>query len=123
MSYCGFFLTLSQVDSLRGLKKIATMPAMTDRHQIAPYPVRLPPDLRAALEASASEAGRSLHGEVLLRLQRSFDASLTLDPQSSAALADLVAKLNLLGGLEQKVDGVIAELASYRKTQKRSDRK
>lgn len=46
---------------------------MNDRHQIPPYPIRMPPDLRTLLEEAAKDGNRSLHAEILARLHRSFD--------------------------------------------------
>lgn len=41
----------------------------SDRHQILPYPLRLPADLRATLAADADKNQRSLHGEIIFRLK------------------------------------------------------
>lgn len=46
---------------------------MTDRHQQKPYPLRMPEDLRAQLEQAAKAGARSLHSEILARLEASFD--------------------------------------------------
>lgn len=45
---------------------------MSDRHSISPYPLRMPDDLRSALEAAAQGVGRSLHAEILARLESSL---------------------------------------------------
>lgn len=45
-----------------------------DRHQIKPYPIRMPDELRMYLEAKAKEKGRSLHSEVIRRLEESVHA-------------------------------------------------
>jgi len=45
---------------------------MSDRHQIQPYPIRMPPELRERLENSAKSGNRSLHAEIVARLQASF---------------------------------------------------
>lgn len=45
----------------------------SDRHSIAPYPLRLAPDLRGSLEESAKKGGRSLHAEIVSRLEKSFN--------------------------------------------------
>lgn len=39
---------------------------------IAPFPVRLPLDLREKLDSSCKEAGRSLNAEIVDRLEKSF---------------------------------------------------
>ncbi|CAJ49065.1 Arc family DNA-binding protein [Bordetella avium] len=52
---------------------------MSDRHQQTSYPLRMPPELREALERAAESSGRSLHAEIILRLQKSYleDAQVT----------------------------------------------
>lgn len=47
---------------------------MSDRHAVSPYPLRMPAELRAALEASAVGVGRSLHAEILARLEGALEA-------------------------------------------------
>jgi hypothetical protein len=45
---------------------------MADRHkQPISYPVRMPPDLRKVLQSSADRARRTLHAEIVLRLEDS----------------------------------------------------
>lgn len=44
-------------------------PLKTDRHQIPPYPLRLPSELKAILAADADKNQRSLHGEIIFRLK------------------------------------------------------
>ena len=51
---------------------------MNDRHAISPYPIRMPVELRRRLEESAKAGSRSLHAEIISRLEES------LDPQESA---------------------------------------
>ncbi|OWG18844.1 hypothetical protein KDK82_2324 [Delftia sp. K82] len=41
----------------------------TDRHQLPPTPVRIPPDLKTLLQAEAAANDRSLNGEILARLR------------------------------------------------------
>ena len=46
---------------------------MEDRHkQKLSYPLRMPDDLRSKLEDEANKIGRSLHAEILHRLEKSF---------------------------------------------------
>lgn len=45
---------------------------MSDRHTISPYPIRMPPELRALLESSANHGARSLHAEIIARLWSTF---------------------------------------------------
>ena len=48
--------------------------AMTsDRHSISPYPLRLDAELRGQLEKSAKSVGRSLHAEIVARLEKSLN--------------------------------------------------
>jgi hypothetical protein len=44
----------------------------TDRHQLTPTPVRIPPDFKAQLQAEAKANDRSLNGEILARLRSTF---------------------------------------------------
>nr|WP_157019833.1 Arc family DNA-binding protein [Acidovorax temperans] len=46
----------------------------TDRHQAPSYPLRMPDELKARVQAAAEESGRSLHAELLARLEGSFRA-------------------------------------------------
>lgn len=43
---------------------------MTPRKQTTPYPLRLPEDLRAYLEDQAAAGHRSLHAEIVMRLEQ-----------------------------------------------------
>lgn len=43
-----------------------------DRHKTMPYPLRLPPEVRAQLTAEAVKGRRSLNGEILFRLENSL---------------------------------------------------
>jgi hypothetical protein len=45
--------------------------AKTDR--IGPIPLRMTPEMNAALRASAAKANRSMHGEMVARLIHSLD--------------------------------------------------
>lgn len=64
----------------------------SDRHNIAPYPLRLQPEVRARLEAAAKESGRSLHAEIVARLEASFDVNA--NTTALAALAYRIAHLD-----------------------------
>ena len=44
----------------------------TDRHQAPSYPLRMPDELKAKIAESAEATGRSLHAELLVRLNESF---------------------------------------------------
>ncbi|WP_225782637.1 Arc family DNA-binding protein [Xenophilus sp. Marseille-Q4582] len=56
---------------------------MTDRHQLAPTPVRIPDDLKAQLKAEAIANDRSLNGEILARLRSTFKAKHTQQPSTT----------------------------------------
>lgn len=45
---------------------------MEEKPRTTPYPLRMPDDLRAKLEGSAKSGARSLHAEIISRLERSF---------------------------------------------------
>lgn len=66
---------------------------MSDRHAISPYPLRMPYELRTALEAAAVGVGRSLHAEILARL----DSSLQED--RSGLSDDLLESIGLQANL------------------------
>ncbi len=75
---------------------------MTDRHVISPYPVRMPPELREQLEESARKGSRSLHAEIIARLERSIESDLiglTRDAIDTLGLQSVLT-LTLLEGLD-----------------------
>lgn len=45
---------------------------MTEKKQAAPYPIRPSAELRRKLEEAARVAGRTLHSEIIARLEASF---------------------------------------------------
>jgi len=61
---------------------------MEDRHQITPYPLRVPPELRKRLEEAARDGGRSLNAEIVARLEQSFEPR-----ESAIVIEDLEALL------------------------------
>ncbi|HTH11619.1 MAG TPA: Arc family DNA-binding protein [Acidovorax sp.] len=56
----------------------------TDRHQAPSYPLRMPEDLKARVQAAAEASGRSLHAELLQRIQNSFEALPNSGAEESA---------------------------------------
>jgi len=44
----------------------------TERHQLSPYPLRIPVELRDRLQREADKNMRSLNAEIAYRLQRSL---------------------------------------------------
>lgn len=67
------------------------MQRMSDR--IPPYPLRMAETLRAQLESSAKDSGRSLNAEIAARLQASFDAQPSTEGAVTLELADARAKI------------------------------
>lgn len=51
---------------------------MSDRHQAPSYPLRMPEELRERLQEAAQETGRSMHAEIVHRLQQSFQPAVSL---------------------------------------------
>lgn len=54
---------------------------MSDRHQLTPTPVRIPPDFKAQLKAEAKANDRSLNGEILARLRSTFKTKRSTSTQ------------------------------------------
>jgi hypothetical protein len=71
--------------------------------------LRLPPDLKARVEAAAEESNRSMNGEIVARLEESFRAA------TDAELRKVAAELGLLllatAGTTAAVADVLVELA------------
>jgi hypothetical protein len=75
-----------------------TSPTNTRRptSHIAPFGVRMQPELKVKLEDAAVSSGRSLNAEIVDRLDRSFDAGLIeATPDSLMAIIEGMARLNL----------------------------
>ena len=64
-----------------------------DRHQIAPYPIRMPAELRQHLEEAARAATRSLHAEIISRLERTVSDAPAINGISMATLFDKLQEL------------------------------
>ena len=64
---------------------------------IAPFGLRMLPDLREKVEASAKASGRSMNAEIVARLERSFTLDLSQnmpkEPMSNERIAELLAAL------------------------------
>jgi len=75
---------------------------MNDRHAISPYPVRMPSELRKRLDESAREGSRSLHAEIISRLEESF-ASRDTKQLGMGELADLLIEMGRQKGLSVEV--------------------
>ncbi|MEL6584046.1 MAG: hypothetical protein AAFQ36_09460 [Pseudomonadota bacterium] len=61
--------------------------------RIAPYGLRMRPELKAALQEAADEGGRTLHAEIIVRLERSLISDDT-SPQDIQELKAMLTRLN-----------------------------
>lgn len=59
--------------------------------RIAPYGLRMPPDLKARVQSAADANGRTMHAEILATLEEAYPA---VDPD--AAILELIQELQLL---------------------------
>lgn len=76
---------------------------MSDRHSISPYPLRMPAELRAALEQAAVAAGRSLHAEILAKLETALRADRNAVPAELVDSVSMQASLTL--ALARELEG------------------
>ena len=60
----------------------------TDRHQAPSYPLRMPEELKTRVAEAASAAGRSLHAELLARIEEGLDQA-----QQVREMSNLVIRL------------------------------
>ncbi len=75
---------------------------MNDRHAISPYPIRMPSELRQRLDESARQGSRSLHAEIISRLEESF-ASQRTEPMGMGDLIDTLIEMGRQKGLSVEV--------------------
>ena len=73
---------------------LSTIQHMSDRHTIQPYPLRLQPELRTALEQAAKQRGRSLHAEIVARLEDTMRPTSEM-AQLLSRLEQIAAEKNL----------------------------
>ncbi|ODT01668.1 MAG: hypothetical protein ABS49_00780 [Erythrobacter sp. SCN 62-14] len=71
---------------------------------ITPYGLRMPPDLKEALDASARQNGRSLNSEIVARLQQSIEADQTVP---DFVTPELYQQVKVLG---QELEGLRAQV-------------
>lgn len=67
--------------------------------QIAPFGLRLLPELRERIEAAAKESGRSMNAEIVTRLQESFEprtVKIDLTVDEGATVGDIKRVLERL---------------------------
>ncbi|SMF93901.1 Arc-like DNA binding domain-containing protein [Methylomagnum ishizawai] len=69
-----------------------------------PYPIRMPQEMRSQFERAAKESGRSLHAEIMIRLERSLEYD-----REKAILSPLAS--NSIGNeLLEKLAAVLSEI-------------
>lgn len=67
---------------------------------INPFALRMPPELRAQVEASAKASGRSVNSEIVTRLQESFEGGRDGDQKGMIEIAsEINEKLKILTDL------------------------
>ena len=66
---------------------------MTDRHQLKPYTLRIPEELRRGLEAAAAAGNRTLHSEIIARLERTLSDEPAINGLSFKLLFDKLDEL------------------------------
>ena len=99
---------------------------MTDRHSISPYPIRMPSDLRERLEQAAKQGSRSLHAEIIARLESTFtpaesavERAARLDQIREKAMPGMVEILaDLQAKVAQEIEQRAREIASLRLEQR-----
>lgn len=75
---------------------------MSDRHAISPYPVRMPNELRQRLDSSARQGSRSLHAEIISRLEESF-APAHIKQMGVGELAEALIEMGKEKGISVEV--------------------
>ena len=83
---------------------------MSDRHVLPPYSLRMTADLRKKLEASANKIKRSLNGEIVARLEDSYQRELDFWIQTGATQPK--ERLEANSKLPESTQKAIAELES-----------
>lgn len=71
---------------------------MKDRHVISPYPIRMPRDMRDLLEESAGRGGRSLHAEIMQRLEATIAIDEYMAEIKAGTFADALTLLESVLG-------------------------
>jgi len=66
---------------------------MNEKKQQTAYPLRMPKETRQLLENSAKEGGRSLHAEIIQRLQATIDLDEFMAETQAGTYADACAML------------------------------
>jgi hypothetical protein len=81
--------------------------AKTKLENIAPFGLRLQPDLRAKLEAQAQKVPRSLNAEISERLEKSLMKQGLADYTDGELIDELVKRFRRDGALMQLIDKLI----------------
>ncbi len=84
--------------------------AMNDRHQRPSYPLRMSDELRTALEDEAKKGNRSLHAEIIKRLETSLKLPEHLDGLEEA--------FNVVSEGYDKADGLVRNMLKLYEIQK-----
>lgn len=71
---------------------------MTEKRNAGQYPIRPTPELRSKLEEAARAGGRSLHAEIIGRLEQSFESSLS-QPTAIEALQNLIDQQRIIAAM------------------------
>ncbi|MDE9467265.1 Arc family DNA-binding protein [Xenorhabdus bovienii] len=94
--------------------------------RIAPYPLRMPPELRGALEKKAENSHRSLQQEIQLRLEESLEieplvSSLKTKGNLYTQIATLMRDAQQVEGLKKEIETLNIRLTALAESTKGSD--
>ncbi|MDE9447547.1 Arc family DNA-binding protein [Xenorhabdus bovienii] len=94
--------------------------------RIAPYPLRMPPELREALEKKAENSHRSLQQEIQLRLEESLEieplvSSLKTKGDLYTQIATLMRDAQQVEGLKKDIETLTIRLTALAESTKGSD--
>ena len=75
---------------------------MTDRHQAPSYPLRMPPELKERMAYAAKASGRSLHAEIVNRLESSFNMPTPANATDTERLEEVIEAT-----IDRTIDAVV----------------
>ena len=81
--------------------------------QIAPFGLRMLPELKERLEVAAKATGRSMNAEIVARLQQSFDGGGDKDARDKLMVAGFVLRMIQNTVPDAAVQEDIATMAKY----------
>lgn len=91
---------------------------------ITPFALRMPPELRAKVEESAAEKGRSLNAEILARLSGSFTERPITAEEATRLFGDLALEIRTIeGGLNKGFNQLAATVYGLAKRLEHSNDK